>query len=141
MGVPGQVIGMLLLIVLQTRVEWHTVRLAVGRGFYFTENFTTDTRQSLIFEWAPVLNFRLVLLSCGAGLLTVCFDLPIVPFDNLAQLRPTGEIFEVESDIVRLSEIVQVAGVELEEVHRRHGTNGGHLVCDLESRVPKILSV
>lgn len=141
MGVPGQVIGMLLLIVLQTRVVRHTVRLAVRRGFDFTENFTTDTRQSLIFEWAPVRNFCLVLLLCGAGLLTVCFDLPVVPFDDLAQLRPAGEIFEVESDIVRLGEIVQVAGVELEEVHRRHGTNGGHLVRDLVSCVPKILSV
>lgn len=83
----------------------------------------------------------LFFFSCVGDLLTVRFDLTIAPFDSLAQLGPAGEIFEVKSDIIRLSKMIQVAGIELEKVHRRHRTDDGHLVHDLTSCVLKTVLV
>lgn len=55
--------------------------------------------------------------------ITVCLNLPVCPFDDFAELRPFGEVFEVESDVVGFGEVVEIARVELQEV------GGGHRPC------------
>jgi hypothetical protein len=47
-------------------------------------------------------------------------------FDDFAELRPFGEIFEVEAYVVGFREVVEVTGVEVEEVDNCHGADERH---------------
>lgn len=60
-------------------------------------------------------------------MLTVGFYLACWPFDDFAEMGPFGEVFEVEADVVCLCQVVEVAGVEFEEVHGVHGAYGSHV--------------
>lgn len=68
---------------------------------------------------------------------TICFDLPVAALDDFAEVRPFGEVVEVEANVVGFGQVVEVAGVEFEEVGwghgadigRRGGGGGGHVDC------------
>ena len=53
--------------------------------------------------------------------LTVALDLTVSTFNHHAELWPLGEVFEIEANVVRLGEVIQIAWVEVEEVFWRHG--------------------
>lgn len=57
---------------------------------------------------------------------TVAFNLAMAVFEHHAQLWPAHEIVEVEADVVSLCEVVQVAFVEVEQVHGLHGPERRH---------------
>ena len=48
------------------------------------------------------ISYRTIKAAIQAGRRTVSLYLTVVAFDNLAQLRPFGEVLEVESDVVCL---------------------------------------
>lgn len=58
---------------------------------------------------------------------TVGLDLAILVLDDFAELWPLSEILKVEADVVRFSEVIQVARVKFEEVHGCHWPNGDHV--------------
>jgi hypothetical protein len=49
-----------------------------------------------------------------------------VTFNHTAEMRPFGEVLQVKCDVVGLGEVVEVAGIEIEEVHGRHWPDGRH---------------
>lgn len=52
---------------------------------------------------------------------TVAFNLSVVTFDYSAEMGPFGEVFQVEGGVVCLSEMVEVACIEVKQVRRCHG--------------------
>ena len=52
--------------------------------------------------------------------LTVSFDLATRTFNDFAKLRPFGEVFQVEADIIRFRQVVEVTRVDLQKIHWRH---------------------
>ena len=58
---------------------------------------------------------------------TIGLDLAVLVLDDFAESWPFGEVLKIEADVVGLSEVVEVARVELEQIHRRHGPNGDHV--------------
>ena len=68
------------------------------------------------------------MVGCFDGL-TVRFDLPVVAFNDLAQLGPFGEVLEVEADVVCFGQVVEITWIELEEICACHGTDERH--CEL----------
>jgi hypothetical protein len=67
-------------------------------------------------------------------LLTVRFNLTSLTFDDFAKRWPFGEVFEVEADVVSFCEVVEVAWIETQQVHGRHGPyerHDGYVVCRL----------
>ena len=61
----------------------------------------------------------------GDGL-TVGFYLAGRAFGDFAQVGPAGKVVEVEADVVGFGQVVEVAGVEVEEVDGGHGTDRRH---------------
>jgi hypothetical protein len=57
---------------------------------------------------------------------TVALNLSVVTFNDAAEVRPSGQIIEVEFDIICLRKVVQIACVEVEEIHCCHWTDGCH---------------
>ena len=57
---------------------------------------------------------------------TVTFNLPVQALDHLAQLGPFRQVLEVEADVVRLGEVVEVGRGEVEEVVGTHGADCRH---------------
>lgn len=62
----------------------------------------------------------------GAAARTVALDFAVRALNDLAEVRPFGQVVEIEADVVGLGERVEIALVELEEVHRRHRPDGRH---------------
>jgi hypothetical protein len=72
---------------------------------------------------------ELGLLVCSVGggrRRTVALNLTIVTFYNAAEVGPFRKIFEIKCHIIRFGEVIQVAGIEVEEVHGRHWADGRH---------------
>lgn len=44
-----------------------------------------------------------------------------MPLNNPTQMRPFRQVFKVKSSIVRFGEVIEIASVEIEEVHGCHG--------------------
>jgi hypothetical protein len=49
-------------------------------------------------------------------------------YNHPAQFRPFTEILHIEAQMVSLSHVVEVAGVEMQEVGETHGADGCHFV-------------
>ncbi len=47
---------------------------------------------------------------------TVAFYLAIVAFNDLAEMWPFGEVFQVETNVIGLGQVIKVAGVEFEQI-------------------------
>ena len=62
----------------------------------------------------------------GGGGGTVSLNLPVQALDHLAQLGPFRQVLEVEADVVRLGEVVEVGRGEVEEVVGPHGPDCRH---------------
>lgn len=60
--------------------------------------------------------------------LTIRFNLPILIFIDFAEGRPLGEVFEVEPNVVGFGQMIEVAWVEVKEIHGCHGAYARHLV-------------
>ena len=58
--------------------------------------------------------------------LTVGFYFSAIALDNFTQVRPACEVLQIEADVVRLGQVVEIAGVESEQVRRGHGPYVGH---------------
>lgn len=57
---------------------------------------------------------------------TVAVDGAVTAFGDVEEVRPFGEVGEVEVEAVGLGEGVEVGGVEVEDVEGVEGTDGGH---------------
>ena len=57
---------------------------------------------------------------------TVSGNLAVLPFHQVEQRRPFGEVFEVEAQFVVFSQSVEVGEVDLEEVGRVERSEGRH---------------
>lgn len=68
-------------------------------------------------------------------------------FNYFAQVRPFGKVLEIEANVVRFRQVVEVAWVEFEQVHGAHGSDGRHSEneevegCDERNDSPQDLSV
>lgn len=82
-----------------------------------------EVTQSVTHSLLSILFF-----SARLSVRTVSFNLAVGAFDDFAQMWPFCKVFEVEADVVGLSQVVQIARIELEQVHRSHGSNGRHCV-------------
>ncbi len=68
-------------------------------------------------------------------MVTVGFYLVVCALDDFAELGPFSEVFEVEGNAVGFGEVVEVAGVEVEEVRWSHGPEcGGHFGGKMQER-------
>lgn len=61
------------------------------------------------------------------GRLTISINPPTLSLNHFAEMRPSGEVIQVKADIVCFCQMVEIAGIELQKVHRGHGPDGGHL--------------
>lgn len=59
-------------------------------------------------------------LGVGKELLTISFNPPIPPFKNHAQFWPFGKVVQIKPNVVCFSKVIQVAGVEFQQVCWRH---------------------
>jgi hypothetical protein len=57
---------------------------------------------------------------------TVAFDRAVNALDHATQVRPFGQVLEVEADVVCLRQVVQVGGRDVEQVVRPHWPDGRH---------------
>jgi hypothetical protein len=58
---------------------------------------------------------------------TVSIDSAVLTLSDIEQMRPTGEIREVEVEVIGLSQRVQISGVESEDIRCVKGAQGSHL--------------
>jgi hypothetical protein len=58
---------------------------------------------------------------------TVGIDGAVLTLGDIEQMRPTGEIREVEVEVIGLSQGVQISGVESEDIRCVKGAQGSHL--------------
>ena len=66
----------------------------------------------------------LIRWSKGCGERTISLDLAPLVFKHETELWPFGKVFEVEVYAVGFGQVVEVALVELEKVHRTHWAEG-----------------
>lgn len=83
-----------------------------------------EVTQSVTHSLLSILFF----FSARLGVRTVSFNLAVGAFDDFAQMWPFCKVFEVEADVVGLSQVVQIARIELEQVHGSHGSNCRHCI-------------
>ena len=57
---------------------------------------------------------------------TIGFNLAIGALNNFTQLWPPGEVLQIEANVVCFSEVVQVARIELEQIHWGHRPERHH---------------
>ena len=60
--------------------------------------------------------------------LTVTFYLSLPVFEDETELGPFGKVLQVETDVIGFGQVVQVALVEFEEIHRTHWSKRRHPV-------------
>ena len=51
---------------------------------------------------------------------TICFDATTVGLDCFTQIGPFGKVLEIESNVVGLSQVIEVARVKVQEIRWCH---------------------
>lgn len=99
---------------------------SIGAGYGDASTFPSTEGSHAVSHTLTLVHT--IFFSARLGVRTVSFNLAVGAFDDFAQMWPFCKVFEVEADVVGLSQVVQIARIELEQVHRSHGSNGRHCV-------------